>query len=271
MNKQLIATIILTFALTWSGQTQEDNPPEPAPSATNVVKAEESDFIEIIQTPLPVESEDAETDSDPMITPVPADSPDAGMESPKLEVVTPEPMEEEITSPATPQPKPKKPTGPTRLKFPAVDNVLLDPPLPAHKSGTTPQTAGDTTGDVYIAHRAVVEKYNGWGWIKRESENWNQAKWSAVRETPGEIIAPGRYLKHPDNDADMQYRFYGEFSDETAYEPNKDTFVPIFNLKGFEIIGSASKPSGASMPANASAPTRSKPTTGGARSNPFGR
>jgi hypothetical protein len=178
----------------------------------------------------------------------------------------PEP-ELQVATPATK----KTPTGPVRLKFPGVDNVLLDPPLPAHKAGETPSSAGDTTGNIYIGHRAVVEKYNGWGWIKKESDSWNKSKWATIREVPGAIIVPGRYLKHPDNDANIQYRLYGEFSNDKAYEPNKDVFVDVFILKGFEVIGPASQPSGVSLPKGASAPTRSKPTTGGARTNPFGR
>ncbi|MEM6885415.1 MAG: hypothetical protein AAF571_10315 [Verrucomicrobiota bacterium] len=232
----------------------------------------ETEFIEIIQSPPPIEPVEVfepETDDH---SDLPADIP--APELPQLLPLEPEgttDTEEKSEDTASEKAEPEKPAGPKRLKFPAVDNVLLDPPLPPHPHGTIPQSSGDTTGDIYIAHRSVVEKYNGWGWVKHESESWSDAQWVTVREKLGKVIVPGRHLKHTDNDDGMQYRFYGEFSSETAYEPNKDVFIAIFNLKGFEVIGPAKKPFGATLPQKATGSTRSKPTTGGARSNPFRR
>lgn len=233
---------------------------------------EEAEFLEIIQSPPPPSEQE--------ILPEPADASAATETAPPPDSTVTEIHSDEITTEPGPTPtenqkgapeKKQEPSGPKRIKFPGVDQVLIDPPLPPHPHSSIPKSLGDTSGEVFLAHRSVVEKYNGWGWIKKESEPWSRARWSAVREQLGKVILPGRHLSHPDNDADMQYRFYGEFSKETAYEPNKDVFVPIFDLKGFELIGKAKKPSGASLPTSTTGATRSKPTTGGARSNPFNR
>ncbi|MEM6600960.1 MAG: hypothetical protein AAF649_06205 [Verrucomicrobiota bacterium] len=264
---RLLLYLFVVFATSLNDSlAQESTPSAPAEEA----------FIEIIQTPAPVEPvesvEPEPTDPTKVTEEIPAP------ELPQLLPDTTEPPVETQNDPATQldtsEPEaaePEKPAGPKRIKFPAADNVLLDPPLPPHPHGKTPDRSGDTTGDVYIAHRSVVEKYNGWGWVKHESESWRDAQWVAVREKLGQVILPGRHLQHPDNDDGMQYRFYGEFSTETAYEPNKDVFVAVFNLKGFEVIGRASKPSGTTLPRSKTSATRSKPTTGGARSNPFRR
>lgn len=159
--------------------------------------------------------------------------------------------------------------GPRRFDFPAVPNVLLEAPLPHSPPPTPPTRKGDLTGTAYIGHRTIVEKYAGWGWIRKESDSWRKARWAALGETLGEIEAPGRYTQHPESDQDVQYRLYGEWSDGTAYEPNIDIFIPVFSLKGFERIGPAPRPN--LRPPKGQAPTRSRPTTRGARTNPFNR
>ncbi|MGF1677996.1 MAG: hypothetical protein ACFCUX_02255 [Candidatus Methylacidiphilales bacterium] len=159
--------------------------------------------------------------------------------------------------------------GSKRLRFPAVDHVLIDPPMPPHPAGTTPSSAGEPSGEYFVGHRAVIDKYSGWGWVRKQSESWRQSRWVVLMEKPGTIQAPGRYLAHPDQDHNTQYRLYGRFIEDLAYEPKKDTFVPIFELSGFEWIGPAPQPD-APLPTTMGK-TRSKPTTGGARTNPFKR
>ncbi|NJK92285.1 MAG: hypothetical protein HC904_10885 [Blastochloris sp.] len=124
----------------------------------------------------------------------------------------------EPTSPPTP-PKAGKPAPP-----PAKPRVI-------------PARFGDTTGEVFIGQRTVIDRYAGWGWLWKENETWRKARWVILKEDPGVIFAPGRFLGHPDRDHGNQYKLYGQWADFKAYEPNYDVFVDVFEIKGFELIG----------------------------------
>jgi len=220
----------------------------------------------------------AEEANTPVIVPVDPGQPPAPASSDlSSDADPPEPSVPEIPLEPVPPPQadiPEKekllPTRPPRFDFPAVDGVLIEDALPTHPARTQPRKAGKQTGPPFIGHRAVIEKYTGWGWIKPEGQSWGNAQWAAIQEDlEVGLIVPGRYLAHPDQDNDTQYRLFGQFTDDKAYEPNLDVFIPIFQLHGFERIGKAPRPK--LNPPRGTAPTRSRPTTGGARSNPFGR
>jgi len=114
-------------------------------------------------------------------------------------------------------------------------------PVPApettQKAKDIPHEMGDRTGPVWIGIRTVLDRRSGWGWIKKEGQDWNQARWCMLEEKPGVIKAPGRYTGNPDGDQLMTYRLYGNFENFQGYEPDFDVFIPIFRLKGFEVIG----------------------------------
>ena len=105
------------------------------------------------------------------------------------------------------------------------------------KMDPIPKKKGDCTGEVYIGQRLVTEKHAGWGWIKPERMNWRSARWVMLKETPGVIHIPSRYTGDTHTDNGMQYRLYGYFAPYLGYEPNIDVYVPVFVLKGFELIG----------------------------------
>jgi len=136
-----------------------------------------------------------------------------------------------------------------------------------------PPSYGDTSGPAYIGHRAAIERYAGWGWIKSDGSAWNRSQWVVLEEVPRTMPAPGRFLEHPDNDNNYRYRLYGQWMDYQAYEPNFDIFVPVFKLKGFELVGPASRPGGLRLPRGTamSGQSRAVPGGGGARDNPFSR
>ncbi len=62
-----------------------------------------------------------------------------------------------------------------------------------------------------------------------------------LEEKPGKIEAPSRFHHRPNDDNNMQYKLYGEYADYKGYEPNIDSLVPVFILKGFEVIGRGKK------------------------------
>jgi hypothetical protein len=105
-----------------------------------------------------------------------------------------------------------------------------------------PSSHGQREGEVWIGHRAVIERYAGWGWIKREREPWSRARWVMLEEEPGQRMAPGRFHSRPTLDDNTQYRIFGQFADYKGYEPNLDVFVDVFRITGWETIGPATRP-----------------------------
>jgi hypothetical protein len=149
-----------------------------------------------------------------------------------LEVDTPPPVstEEEPVMEAPPQemapPVPVKPKLPPPPPSPPLPQALLLPP----PGGPIME---------YIGHRFAEEKGAGWGWVKREKEDWRQAKWVCVRETPGKVVAPWRALGNRTADQNTQYKLWGYFAAHRVYDPVLDEMNEVFVLDRFEIIGEA--------------------------------
>lgn len=103
---------------------------------------------------------------------------------------------------------------------------------------TPPKKWGDRSGHAYFGQRIVYSKYAGWGWIKNsEGGGWSGAKWAMIEEVPGVRMSPSRFYNHPSYGNNMQYRLYGEWAEYKGYEPNIDVLVPVFRIKGFEVVG----------------------------------
>ncbi|MDZ4788190.1 MAG: hypothetical protein SH807_04540 [Blastochloris sp.] len=159
--------------------------------------------------------------------------------APVVESINPEtPLSEPPLVDPTPTPAPAAANEiPPQLNIkPNIKPVTPKPPR------TIPTRFGDTTGEVFIGQRTVINRYAGWGWIRREKDTWRKSKWVMLEETPGVLFAPGRYLGHPDRDNGTQYKLYGTWATYKGYEPNFDVFVDVFQIKGFELIGAAEIP-----------------------------
>lgn len=149
---------------------------------------------------------------------------------------------ETATAPAT---TPAAPAAATATPTPAADNPAPSdefsqkvlPAEPPKKAKPIPTSSGEKSGPVWIGHRSVVDRYAGWGWVKKEKESWNQAKWVAMEETIGKSVAPGRNYSRPTQDDGMTYRLFGDFADYKAYEPNYDVFIDVFRIRGWETVG----------------------------------
>lgn len=100
-----------------------------------------------------------------------------------------------------------------------------------------PQFHGERSGTVYIAQRTVIDRFRGWGWIKKENEPWEKAKWTMIKEIPGRYMVPHRFLGDEEADTGIRYKFYGRFADYQGYESNYDLFTKVFILRGWELIG----------------------------------
>lgn len=119
------------------------------------------------------------------------------------------------------------------VRAPEVEKVMRATLPAAH----TPATYGTTQGTFWIAQRTMVEDYCGWGWVKKESDTWRQARWVALEANPKGCPIPNTFLPRPEDDKNCQYRFYGEFAPYRAYEPQADVWIDVFLLKGFVSLG----------------------------------
>lgn len=103
----------------------------------------------------------------------------------------------------------------------------------------TPAQYGQTEGPYLIGQRTLVEDYCGWGWVRKENEKWNKARWVAIEYDPHVCPVPHVFLPRPGDDKDYLYKLYGEFAPYRAYEPQADVWVDVFLIKGFVSLGPA--------------------------------
>ena len=135
-------------------------------------------------------------------------------------------------------------TNPAALPEPE-ENEEIRKPIPEKvmratlPAAHTPARHGETEGPYLIGQRTIVEDYCGWGWIRKESEGWNQARWIAIQYDPKVCPVPHAFLPRPGDDKDYLYKLYGEFAPYRAYEPQADVWVDVFLIKGFISLGPA--------------------------------
>lgn len=133
---------------------------------------------------------------------------------------------------------PNAPEPPPPGHWTPLDHLAFDP-----RGTSLPQgfSKGKTDGTApYIGHRFIDDVGgSGWGWIKSSSnKSWGStAKWCALKETPGVIIAPNRSFTKPDGDLNYEYEIWGYWAKYTAYDPRTDERLPVFVLQGWRVIG----------------------------------
>ena len=164
-----------------------------------------------VARPLPTRVEE-----DPTAVPAPSSNTNT-LVAPAEPLVLPEPTDDEEIRRPTPE-KVRRATLPAAL---------------------TPARQGHTDGDYLIGQRTIVEDYCGWGWVRKENEKWNRARWVAIEYDSKICPVPHAFLPRPGDDKDYLYQLYGEFAPYRAYEPQADVWVDVFILKGFVSLGPA--------------------------------
>jgi hypothetical protein len=130
------------------------------------------------------------------------------------------------------------PVAPPLRKGSPLDHLANDPRVAQPVIG---YTEGNTSSPTYfIAHRLIDPVGGqGWGWIKKNGDDWDDAKWIALQETPGLAVAPHRKLLKAEGDKDWEFKFWGKFVSYKAYDPRLDEQLPVFVLQGYQVIGPA--------------------------------
>ena len=128
------------------------------------------------------------------------------------------------------------PVAPPLKKGSPLDHLANDPKLAQPAVG---YKEGQTRGEApWIGHRLIDPMGGqGWGWVKKSGDDWGSAKWIALQETPGLVVAPHRKLVKADADLDWEFKFWGKFTSYKAYDPRLDEQLPVFILQGYEVIG----------------------------------
>ena len=140
-----------------------------------------------------------------------------------------------VFSEADSSPSPAEPQENEEIRRPAEEKVMRATLPAAH----TPSHHGETEGSYWVGQRTVVDDYCGWGWLRKEGEGWNQARWVAIEYDPKVCPVPHAFLPRPGDDKDYLYKLYGDFAPYRAYEPQADVWVDVFKIKGFVSLGPA--------------------------------
>ena len=151
--------------------------------------------------------------------------------TPRSTTDNPPPSTQETPTPSEPLTE----ESDVEVRRPVVEKVKRATLPAAH----TPAKHGQTTGPSWIAQRTIVEDYCGWGWVRKDDQEWNKGRWIAIEASPGLCPIPHTFLPRPEDDHDQKYRFFGEFAPYRAYEPQADMWVDVFILKGFMSLGPA--------------------------------
>lgn len=136
--------------------------------------------------------------------------------------------------PATPPPvEPPAVVVPPVPKAPPAPPPPPSPPLP--EALIRPAPGGPV--EEFVGHRFAEEKGSGWGWIKSPKEDWRKARWVALRETPGQSVAPWRALASREADQNYEYKMWGYFAGHRSYDPKLNEMNEVFVLDRYELIG----------------------------------
>lgn len=101
------------------------------------------------------------------------------------------------------------------------------------------EISAEPRGDHYIGRRYVLERLRIWGYLRRPGEPWTSAKLAIMDEerttVPDRLpeFGPGKRWGYDHN---QEYRVWGNFTGQKAYDPNADEEVAVFMPTRFELI-----------------------------------
>lgn len=101
------------------------------------------------------------------------------------------------------------------------------------------QIAAEPSGNYYIGRRYYVPATRFWGYVRKPRQSWESARLVVMDEssfkTPDRLHEGNTGTSHG-YDNNIEYRIYGSYLGETAYDPNSNLVLPVFRPTGMEII-----------------------------------
>ncbi|MGJ8676954.1 MAG: hypothetical protein ACSHX0_05520 [Akkermansiaceae bacterium] len=100
--------------------------------------------------------------------------------------------------------------------------------------------ASEKTGNFYYGRRYHIEHTRFWGYLRKPRQSayhselvvMNERKKTTPDRLPEEGLADQRY----GFDNNYEYRIYGYYTGEKAYEINSNQILPEFLLTGYELV-----------------------------------
>lgn len=100
--------------------------------------------------------------------------------------------------------------------------------------------ASEPTGDFLYGRRYYVEKTRFWGYLRKPRQAASSAKLVIFREdrkhNPDRLSENGPSGARYGFDQNYEYKIRGNYTGETAYDPNSNQFLPVFMLSGYEVV-----------------------------------
>ena len=115
---------------------------------------------------------------------------------------------------------------------------------PANMGGPTAQErrasiANEPTGNFLYGRRYYVQKTRFWGYLRKPRQSATNAKLVIFREdrkrNPDRLPENGSPGARYGFDNNYEYKIRGNYTGETAYDPNSNQFLPVFMLTGYEV------------------------------------
>src|SRR6516162_7402815 len=100
--------------------------------------------------------------------------------------------------------------------------------------------AAEPAGDYFIGRRYFKPDYKFWGYVRRPGQPWSTAELVMLNEK--QKLAPDRERLDFGGDNNYEYKLYGNFSGDKAYEPASNPIYPEFVLKSYELISTNPPP-----------------------------
>jgi len=102
------------------------------------------------------------------------------------------------------------------------------------------QIAAEPKGNFFYGRRYFVNKTRFWGYIREPGKSWNSSRLVLMNEelsrVPDRLPESGSLGKHFGYDQNYEYRVTGQFTGKKGYDPNSNTFFPIFRPTGFQLV-----------------------------------
>ncbi|MGJ8644953.1 MAG: hypothetical protein ACSHX9_16230 [Luteolibacter sp.] len=114
---------------------------------------------------------------------------------------------------------------------------------PPNMGGPTAQEraasiSSEATGDFFYGRRYFVKKTRFWGYLRKPRQSAKNAKLVIFKEDRKH--APDRMSEESSSgyshDHNYEYKIRGNYTGETAYDPNSNQFLPVFRLTGYELV-----------------------------------
>lgn len=94
-------------------------------------------------------------------------------------------------------------------------------------------------GNYFVGRRYHIPATRFWGYVRKPGESWRNAQLVIMDESIS--TSPDRSEEYGPNqkygkDNNCEYYLFGNFTGKKAYEPNTNQELPLFRIKGYQLV-----------------------------------